>query len=338
MKVLVALSGGPKSTVTAWLLKKQGFQVRGIHFDLSEGGSASGRMVDLERKLGFPIQVIPARESLVRLPSTPGRRLRSLFHSDVLLPNLFEAARQYKTERVAGGYAVTLQEDPSAGLTRVFLGSGASIDAILLFRGLGQIELSTLMLPVGSIPSSMLQKLSDEVAPPEQTSSFETDWRALEASIRSSGSASEESGRFFKVLNSSNQVLGEAPSNQIESGGVWRDSGKPGRVYRVNAVFRGNSTIEVVEDPDAVYRELHLEDAYWFVRADPRLSEVKTELYFEGIDRAVPIRLIQFEGRRIKALPLEPISVAAVNLEKGQEVLWMEGAQVIGGARVMVMK
>ena len=56
-KMLVSLDGGVESLVTAWLLKKQGFQLRAVLFDVSdsnENAEVMQKMVsEFEKKLGI---------------------------------------------------------------------------------------------------------------------------------------------------------------------------------------------------------------------------------------------------------------------------------------------
>lgn len=345
MKILVAISGGPKSIVTAWLLKKQGFQVRGIHFDLSGSEKQAERIHELERKLGVQIQSVSVREAWLRIARSELETSevqaaqflpKTVFHTKVLLPRLLEAADSYKTDRIAGGYAVTLQEDPSAGLTRVVQGAGSDLEAVLLLVGLGQIELSKMMLPVGSIPSSMLEKLALEVAPAEITREFDVDWKLVgqDPDLVPSG----RSRIRYKVMTETREVLGESPAHLFENGGLWKHPLHPERIYRVKTFFRSESVVEVVEDFDAVYREVHLDEAYWFVKPDPGMREVRTGLLFQGAERPLPVRLVQYEGNRMKAVFDEPLKVADVSLENGQRVVWLENQEILGGARILVMK
>ena len=345
MKILVAISGGPKSLVTAWLLKKQGFQVRGIHFDLSGSEKRITRLQELERKLGFQIQCIPARDEWLRVSKLEiesagerGARFnpKTAFHTRLLLPHLLEAAHQFKSDRIAGGYAVTLQEDPSAGLTRVVQGAGSDLDAVLLLAGCGQNELSRMMFPVGSIPASMLEKLSLEVAPEETTRDFEIDWNRM-AEDPELGPAMRDR-EIYKVMTDTRVLLGESPLQSFESGGVWKHPLHPEKTYRVKAFFRAESVVEVAEDFDAVYRELQLDEAYWFVRPDPGMREIRTGLLFQGVEREIPVRLVQYEGNRLKVVLEEPVKVSGMSLEKGQGVVWLENQEILGGARVLVIK
>ena len=55
MKILVAMSGGVDSTVTAHILKKQGYEVVGVHFNFVGGEACEPELEDIAHTLGIKI-------------------------------------------------------------------------------------------------------------------------------------------------------------------------------------------------------------------------------------------------------------------------------------------
>jgi tRNA-specific 2-thiouridylase len=156
-KVLVALSGGKESLVTAWLLKKQGMQLRGVFFDLSGDPALAETIASFERKLGISIQVVNARADAEKIVMNElregllsGRRLdlKTIFHQKYLLPKLFEAKEQYQFQKIASGHRALIQHDSGDNLMKVYRYTSIDADESQLLVGLSQSELAALILPL----------------------------------------------------------------------------------------------------------------------------------------------------------------------------------------------
>ncbi len=342
MKTLVALSGGPKSLVTAWLLKKQGMQVRGVYFDLFSDSGLKSRMHDLEKKLGIPIQVIEVSEEsgvvlsgeyeefLKRaLPFRP----KTAFHQKVLFPNLMRLKGEWSMDRIATGHPVTLQEDPAAGLVRVVTGLSSGFDAMVCLAGIAQEELSVLLAPVGAIPASMLEKLALEIAPEELTAPFEPDWQGLVSGFAQANAM--ELSRSFQVYTSEGMLLDSVERAKIFAGMEFPDPLNDGKLYRVTEIHPTQARAVVVEDSKVLVRELEFDRAHWFSRGDPGLRSLETGMIWGSRQRAVPIRLIQYEGEKLKGVLHEPLIGAEADLFRGETVFWLNGTEVLGASRVL---
>jgi tRNA U34 2-thiouridine synthase MnmA/TrmU len=345
MKVLVALSGGPQSFVTAWLLKKQGMQVRGVYFDIFADDRSNEKMLDAERKLGIPIQIMSAKELLKETLiheraecAILGRRVnaKQVFHQKILIPGLFQLSEQYKTEKIASGHRVTLQDDPAAGVMRVFRGIESKVEDSLLVLGIPQEKLKNMMLPLGSIPESMLSKLIGEVAPPDMTSAFEKDFDTIEHELLSGGL--DLDGAEFKVLTVEGVQIGQGHRNEFQPGASYLNPETPDKFYRVKEIYSATATVVVQEEGNLKVQEIDFEEASWFQDEDLGLNLLETGLLLQGRDKALPIHLMQFEGLRVKGKLLEPLMGREADIFKGQSVLWVEGSEILGGARVLRIK
>ena len=118
-KILVSLDGAEESLVTAWLLKKQGYSMRAVTFDITdvpEHKEALRKSVaEYERKLGISIQVMECAheareivESEVAQGSERGFRydIKTIFHQRFLFPKLLAMKDHFNFDKVEIGAGV----------------------------------------------------------------------------------------------------------------------------------------------------------------------------------------------------------------------------------------
>ncbi|NDG83867.1 MAG: hypothetical protein EBX52_02390 [Proteobacteria bacterium] len=342
MKALVALSGGPKSMVTSWLLKKQGMQVRGVYFDLFGNEALKSKMQELEKKLGFPIQIVDVSASLGEIleldysdfvtkafPFNP----KISFHRKILFPALFKIRSEMQIDRIATGHQVTLQEDLSAGLVRVVHSAGVRLEEISCLVTVPQAELSRILAPIGAIPESMLHKLVGEVAPDSLTAPFEVDWESLRASFDSAHAESLQ--HLFQVFTGEGVILDSVPRASLWFGGLFKDPSNPEHRYRVTDL-RPSESKAVVRQVSGGFtvRDFQFDEGHWFSRADLGLRPAITGMIWEGRSRPVEIRLIQFDGGKMRGILSEPLQEEGAGIFKGTPVFFVNGFEVLGAARV----
>lgn len=179
-RILVGLSGGVHSAVAGHLLKAQGFELVCAYLDLgsalTSGNSCCSQSghEEAERiatKLGASLHVVDVRQEFEEHVMEPllhetlqGRSPHPCVHSacSVKIPALLKKAKELNCEQVVTGHGARIQKDPSLKTVRLFKNSDASRDQSFLLFGLKQAELSQLQFPLGSLPSSMVEKLAGE--------------------------------------------------------------------------------------------------------------------------------------------------------------------------------
>ncbi|MBN1309894.1 MAG: tRNA 2-thiouridine(34) synthase MnmA [Anaerolineae bacterium] len=185
--VIVAMSGGVDSSVSAALLVEQGYEVLGIMLRLwAEPGQAAKRdnrcctrdqMLDahfVARKLRIPFQVVDAREAFKQqvvdsfiegyshgITPNPCLTCNRYFRFDYLLD---EATKRGATYLATGHYACITQA--ANGTFELRKGADSSKDQSYVLSVLGQEHLSRVLLPIGHLTKLEVRQLAQQYGLP----------------------------------------------------------------------------------------------------------------------------------------------------------------------------
>ncbi|MEO1052880.1 MAG: tRNA 2-thiouridine(34) synthase MnmA [Bacteroidota bacterium] len=184
-RVVVGLSGGVDSSVTAYLLKEQGYEVIGMFMrnwhdesviisDECPWVEDSNDAMIVAQKLGIPYQVIDLskeyKERIVDYMFSEYERGRTpnpdvLCNREIKFDIFLKAAMKLKADYVATGHYCQKDEFVQDGKTiyRLLAGADANKDQSYFLCQLNQEQLSKALFPIGHLQKPEVRKIAQEL-------------------------------------------------------------------------------------------------------------------------------------------------------------------------------
>ncbi|NCN23769.1 MAG: tRNA 2-thiouridine(34) synthase MnmA, partial [Gallionella sp.] len=177
-KIVVGLSGGVDSSVTALLLKQQGYDVIGLFMknweddDNSEYCSSRQDLLDavsVADTIGIPIEAVNfAREYKDRVFSTflseyqAGRTPNPdiLCNAEIKFKAFLDHAMRLGADRIATGHYAQVIENN--GLFQLLKAADGSKDQSYFLHRLNQTQLSRAMFPLGKLLKTEVRKIAEQ--------------------------------------------------------------------------------------------------------------------------------------------------------------------------------
>jgi tRNA-uridine 2-sulfurtransferase len=183
-RVVVGLSGGVDSAVSAYLLKKQGYDVVGIFMknweddDDSEYCSSNVDFVDaaaVADVLGIEIEHVNfAADYKDRVFAEFLREYQAgrtpnpdiLCNAEIKFKSFLDHAMRLGAEKIATGHYARTRFNEASGLHELLKGLDASKDQSYFLHRLNQAQLAKTMFPVGELHKTEVRRIADEIGLP----------------------------------------------------------------------------------------------------------------------------------------------------------------------------
>ncbi|TVQ13357.1 MAG: tRNA 2-thiouridine(34) synthase MnmA [Bacteroidetes bacterium] len=181
-KVIIGLSGGVDSSVAAWLLKEQGYDVTALFMinwkdsSVTLSGDCSWEediiLAQLvARKIGIPLEVVDStdkyKESVVEYMFSEYEKGRTpnpdvLCNREIKFDVFHEAARKFGADYIATGhYARTEKLTTEKGeVTRLLAGTDSNKDQSYFLCQLSQEQLNNVLFPIGDIDKPEVRRIA----------------------------------------------------------------------------------------------------------------------------------------------------------------------------------
>lgn len=223
-KVVVAMSGGVDSSVTAGLLVEEGYDVAGVSLRLWEcdrqGAQSCSDYIGartIAGILGIPHTLLDLRSEFLRAVAKPFARsyLQGstpnpcvACNRDFKLGALLEWAAGQGVDCVATGHYARISRNPSTGHASLFRGADQKKDQSYFLFALSQEQLARTLFPLGRLTKAEVRRSASRLGlpvadRPESQDICFGDYKSLVASV-SDGSELREG----EIVDRSGQVLG----------------------------------------------------------------------------------------------------------------------------------
>ncbi|MEY4694112.1 MAG: tRNA (5-methylaminomethyl-2-thiouridylate)-methyltransferase [Pseudomonadota bacterium] len=183
-RIVVGLSGGVDSAVTALLLKQQGHEVVGIFMknweddDDDEYCSTKQDFIDaaaVADVIGIDIEHVNfAADYKDRVFAEFLREYQAgrtpnpdiLCNAEIKFKAFLDHAMRLGADKIATGHYARVRHNPATGLHELLKGVDASKDQSYFLHRLTQVQLSQTLFPVGEIEKTEVRRLADEAGLP----------------------------------------------------------------------------------------------------------------------------------------------------------------------------
>jgi len=350
IKIVMAMSGGVDSSVSAALLKKAGFNVVGVMMKFwKEGADGKNRCCSVEseklarlvaKEIGIPFYVVNAEKEFkkkvvdyfikeYKAGNTPNPCV--VCNKEIKFGLLIDKALKMGADFVATGHYATIKQG------KLFKGRDKEKDQSYFLWQLNQKQLSRVLFPVGGYTKPEVRKLAKEFnlptaeTPESQEVCFvqDTTNNFLKKYIKN-----PPAGGLGKITDKTGNILGEhhglwfytigqRKALEIQQGPAYAkaSAGKP--LYVVEKNFKKNILVVSKNKKDLLKKELVAENVNWIL---PQKLPLSAEVKIRYKSKLAKAKLSK-SGRAVKVIFEKPQQA----ITPGQSVVFYSGKELLGG-------
>jgi tRNA-uridine 2-sulfurtransferase len=361
-RIVVGLSGGVDSAVTAWLLKQQGHDVVGVFMknweddDDSEYCSSNIDFVDaaaVADVIGIEIEHVNfAAEYKDRVFAEFLREYQAgrtpnpdiLCNAEIKFKAFLDHAMRVGADRIATGHYARVRQNLDSGLYELLKGLDPAKDQSYFLHRLNQAQLSKTLFPVGELHKTEVRRIAADIGLPNAKKKDSTGICFIgERPFReflnryiagAPGPVKDERGRVLgQHVGLSFYTIGQRQGlgiGGVREKGAQRGGGDHAPWFVARKDIEKN-TLWVVQGHDhpwLQYRQLHAADASWVSGAPPAPGALAAKARYRQAD--APCSLDQDAAAPAGAFSLSfPQAQWAVT--PGQSAVLYDGEVCLGG-------
>ncbi len=354
-KVIVGMSGGVDSSITAYLLKQQGFEVEGVSLILWEARNrtdftacCSVEATDSASKtadiLGIPHSALDVRGAFIEKVIEPFVEAYTcgltpnpciLCNRHIKIPYLLEEAKKRGAEYIATGHYAKAEREAPVGLQNeeVFLKKGIDPgkDQSYVLYVLRPDELKRLVLPLGNLRKADVRDMARSLRLPAAEKPESQEICFIEGSNYSVflEDLSPSASRPGPIIDKAGRELGMHKGICRYTIGQRKGLGLSSREpYYVTGIDIMSNVIRVGSQKDAMMKEIMVTDINWLV--SPRTNSFRATVKVRSMMFDRPA-LVEIKDVFANVVFDEPQWAPA----PGQSAVFYMGDVVIGGGVIV---